>query len=118
MGTRTETRCQRPSRKRGPLYRLSLVLTVAWCGLSQAGLAPIPASHARSLGSGQEAEVIERPDLGRFFGAGLPLLPDRTFAHTDDRHPYSFFDVTHVIAPPRPAPATVAGPARPPRAAP
>jgi hypothetical protein len=32
--------------------------------------------------------------LNDYFGAELPLLPDRTYVFTDPRHPYNFEDVT------------------------
>lgn len=32
------------------------------------------------------------------FGTDLPLLPDRTWAHTDKYHYYDFFEVTHRLA--------------------
>ncbi len=32
-----------------------------------------------------------------YFGTNLPLLPDRIFAHEDDRHPYRLFEITHQV---------------------
>jgi hypothetical protein len=29
-----------------------------------------------------------------YFDTGLPLLPDRVFAHQDDQHPYRLFEIT------------------------
>jgi hypothetical protein len=40
-----------------------------------------------------------------YFGTNLPLLPDRIFAHEEDRHPYRLFEVTDKVR----------GPASPPR---
>jgi hypothetical protein len=38
--------------------------------------------------------------LDRYYGAALPLLPDRTFIYTDYGHPYRFDDVTSRLRPP------------------
>ena len=32
-----------------------------------------------------------------YFHAGLPLLPDEHYAHSDDNHPYDFYPITNVI---------------------
>lgn len=32
-----------------------------------------------------------------YFGTALPLLPDRTYAHESDYHPYRLIDVTNVL---------------------
>ncbi|MCL6482019.1 MAG: hypothetical protein K6U02_09855, partial [Firmicutes bacterium] len=32
-----------------------------------------------------------------YFGTNLPLLPDRIFAHEEDRHPYRLFEITHQV---------------------
>ncbi len=32
-----------------------------------------------------------------YFGTNLPLLPDRIFAHEEDRHPYRLFEVTDKV---------------------
>lgn len=32
-----------------------------------------------------------------YFGTGLPLLPDRVFAHQDDQHPYRLFEITEQV---------------------
>ena len=37
--------------------------------------------------------------LDSYFGADLPLLPDRTFIYTDYDHPYRFEDVTDKLRP-------------------
>ncbi len=35
--------------------------------------------------------------LNEYFGTGLPLLPDRVFAHEDDQHPYRLFEITEMV---------------------
>ena len=42
--------------------------------------------------------------LNEYFGADLPLLPDRTIGHASDGHPYDMFDLTREAR----APATAA----------
>jgi len=34
-----------------------------------------------------------------YFGTNLSPLTDRTFAHENDRHPYTWFEVTSRVAP-------------------
>ena len=34
-----------------------------------------------------------------YFGTNLSPLTDRTFAHENDRHPYTWFEVTSTVAP-------------------
>jgi len=35
--------------------------------------------------------------LNLYFGTSLELLPDKNYAFVDQRHPYSFFDVTDIV---------------------
>jgi hypothetical protein len=35
--------------------------------------------------------------LNEYFGTGLPLLPDNTYAHQSDYGPYNFLDITQVV---------------------
>jgi len=48
--------------------------------------------------------------FSRYFGADLPLLPDRSFTWPDNDHIYDFRDVTEVIATPPDVPPLDAGP--------
>jgi hypothetical protein len=32
-----------------------------------------------------------------YFGANLPLLPDRTIRHVSDRQPFAFDDITNQV---------------------
>ncbi len=55
--------------------------------------------------------------LSHYFGADLPLLPDRSFTWPDNDHTYDFRDVTEVIANPPdvpPLPAVAAPDSLPP----
>jgi len=38
--------------------------------------------------------------LNRYFGTRLERLPDRSYAFTDERHPYAFFDITASLGAP------------------
>ena len=35
--------------------------------------------------------------FNEYFGTGLPLLPDRTYAHETDYHPYRLVDITETV---------------------
>ncbi len=51
--------------------------------------------------------------LNAYFGTGLPLLPDRIFAHESELAPYSFADLTSTLGAPRRAATAGAAPADP-----
>jgi sulfatase-like protein len=57
----------------------------------------LPGGRGRSLHASITPVNSFRVILNEYFGTTLPLLPDRTYAHETNDHPYDFTDVTDMM---------------------